>query len=487
MKYFICKFQKVFLLSLCALLILDVSANAQSSCISFEAPLSGAVFSTPSCTVALRVDCENVTKVELSARYFQEGNDSALIVSLGTITRPPYKLIWNTHNLPNQLFTGIGILAEATLANKEIQIARQEGIFFTHNPVKRKTIPVRYSVNSSDTKFAEEYVQKFSIDDNKISAEADFSWNEKGLNINVSVKDPAFYSTRPGSQLAEAGIEIMIDPARRKGAHPADSTLFFIVPLQGAPYKINYLAQISGGTFKLQAQSSKINFNYRTELREFKGYDISLTIPREIFGKTLPDTIGANIILRLQDEDGTVHKASLAGGNTNEMYSPISWADCVNLQKPLLMNSYIQWFMFFFAGLILSLIVYLIVSKIRKPQHLSNFERSEEEQRLFEQVKEIIDQDFVKKDLNIDHVAQKCGLEAPKLNTLVKRSTGFTFQNYLLYCRTEVAKERLRSSRSSEKTIADLCGFESAVEMEKCFAKFHHTSPYKFRMDQQVA
>ena len=487
MKYFICKFQKVFLPSLCAGLIFGASVNAQSSCIAFESPLSGSVFSAPSCTVALRVDCADVRKVELTARYFQEGTNNPVVVPLGTITRPPYKLIWNTHNLPNQLFTGIGILAEATLANNEIHIARQEGIFFTHNPVKRKTIPVRYFAGSSDMKVTEENSQKFSISGGKVSAAANFSWNEKGLNVNVSVKDPAFYSTRPGMQLSEAGIEIMIDPAGRKGAHPADSTLFFIVPLQGAPFKIDYLAQISAGTFKLQTQSSKVSFKHRADLKEFKGYDISLTIPREIFGRTLPDTIGLNIALRLQDEEGGMQKASLIGGSTYEMYSPISWADCVILKKPLLMEAFVQWFLFFFAGLILSLVTYLIVLKIRKPHHLSNFERSEEEKRLFDQVKEIIDQDFVKKDLNIDQVAQKCSLDAQKLNILVKRSTGFTFQNYLLYCRTEVAKERLRSSRSSEKTIADLCGFQNAVEMEKCFAKFHHTSPYKFRMDQQVA
>jgi len=487
MKYFICKFQKVFLVSLFTAFIFDVSLNAQTSCITFESPLSGTVFSTPSCTVALRADCANIRKVEFTARYFQAGTDSAIIVPLGTITRPPYKLIWNTHNLPNQLFTGIGILAEATLANNEIQIARQEGIFFTHNPVKRQTIPVRYSANSAEAKASEENTKKFVIDDSKISATANFSWNERGFNVNVSVKDPAFYSTRPGKQLNEAGIEVMIDPARRKGAHPADSTLFFIVPLQGAPYKINYLAQISAGTFRLNTKTSKVDYSYKTELREFKGYDISFTIPREAFGRALPDTIGANIALRLQDEEGTVHKVSLVGGSVFEMYSPIFWADCVKLKKPFLMNASVQWFMFFFAGLVLSFTAYLIISKIRRPQHLSNFERSEEEKRIFDQVKEIIDQDFVKKDLSLDQVAQKCAIDAQKLNTLIKRSTGFTFQNYLLYCRTEVAKERLRSSRSSEKTIADLCGFGSAVEMEKCFTKFHHTTPYKFRMDQQVA
>jgi two-component system response regulator YesN len=118
---------------------------------------------------------------------------------------------------------------------------------------------------------------------------------------------------------------------------------------------------------------------------------------------------------------------------------------------------------------------------------LSNFERSEEERGVFERVNSVIEQELIRKDLTIDQIAEKCKMEPHELNGLIKRNTGFSFVNYLLFCRTEVAKERLRSSRSSEKSIADLCGFSSAMEMEKCFAKFHRTTPYKFRSQQQVA
>jgi AraC-like DNA-binding protein len=477
----------LFSLSVSAILTLNIQAAAQSGCVTFESPLSGMVFSTPSCTVSLRVNCANVVKVELQARYFQEDNEEPVIVSLGTITRPPYKLIWNTRNLPNQLFTGIGILAEATLSNKEIQIARQEGIFFTHNPINRKVIPTRYSISAPDINKTEVKGQKFGIYDSQKSGRANFAWNEKEFIVRVSIKDPSFYSSQPGRRIADAGLEIMIDPARRKGAHPADSTLFFIVPLSGSPYKINYGAEVSGGTFKLLPTSSKINFNHSVELREFKGYDLQLSIPREVFGKSLPDTIGCNLILRLLDEEGQVQKVSLVGGSAYEMYSPIFWADCVRLPKPLLMNGALQWLLFFFVGLALSLAAYMFISKMRKPQHLSNFERSEEERKLFERIKNIIDQDIIKKDLDINYMAQRSGLPVTKLNNLIKRCTGLTFSNYLLFCRAELAKERLRSSRSSEKSIADLCGFSSAVEMEKCFVKFYRTTPYKFRMDQQVA
>jgi transcriptional regulator GlxA family with amidase domain len=52
--------------------------------------------------------------------------------------------------------------------------------------------------------------------------------------------------------------------------------------------------------------------------------------------------------------------------------------------------------------------------------------------------------------------------------------------------RIEIAKERLRSSNSSEAAIADMCGFKSVSEMEKYFRRFCHTSPYKYRVEQQV-
>jgi AraC-like DNA-binding protein len=419
-----------------------------------------------------------------------------VIVSFGTITRPPYKLIWKTDNIPNQLFTGIGILAEATIANSEVRIARQEGIFFKHKPIDRKVIPAPYApqrrnnfcVSTADPAM-DSVVQKFHIGDGQRAGSAIVAWNENGLIFHVTVNDNTFDSNASGKNLADAGIEILIDPARRRAPHPADSVLFFVVPLAGnpkpAPYRISYTAEISGdGAFKLVPQTSRVNYEYPVGLYEFKGYNVEVTIPNDVFGKSVPDTVGANIVLRLLDSAGNVHKVSLADGS---MYSPFCWSDYHRLPKPVYMNAGLQWSAFFVAGFLMAFLAYVIVLRMRKPQLLSSFERSEEDKVAFNRINGVIEQELIKKDLSLDYVAKKCSYEPQALNALIKRNTGFTFANYLQYCRTEVAKERLRSSRSSEKSIADLCGFTSAMDMEKCFAKFHHTTPYKFRIQQQVA
>jgi len=465
-------------------------ANAQSNCITFESPLAGSVIPEMSCTISLNVECRNVSKVDLQARYIPERSDSPMIVSLGTISRPPYKLIWNTYNLQNQLFTGIGILAEAAITGGAPQVARQEGIFLTHKPVARKKIPVPYSPAGAGAQSAggDAYAQEFkNIGDPQKSAFSAVAWNEKELSFYVSVKDPSFYSNQPGKNIADAGLEIMVDPTRKRAPHPAENTLFFVVPLSGAPYSVHYRTEIADGAFKPIPQSARVDYPYSVGISEFKGYTVQFSVPKEAFGKSMPDTISCNMALRLLDAAGKVQKVSLSGDNVYEMYSPFTWNDYYKLQKPLLMNSALQWGVFSAIGFFIALAVYALVSKLRKPQLISNFERSEEAKAVFERVNAVIEQELIKKDLKIDYVANRCGMDQQSLNNLIKRNTGFNFINYLQYCRSEVAKERLRSSRSSETSIADLCGFESAIEMEKCFGKFYHTTPYKFRTQQQVA
>ncbi len=462
-------------------------ANAQSNCITFESPLAGSVIPEMSCTISLNVECRNVSKVDLQARYIPEHSDSQMIVSLGTISRPPYKLIWNTYNLQNQLFTGIGILAEAAIIGGAPQVARQEGIFLTHKPVTRKDIPIPYSPIGAQNVDGDAYAQDFKgIVDPQKSARGTVTWNEKELFFHVSVKDPSFYSNQPGKNIADAGLEIMIDPTRKRAPYPTESTLFFVVPLSGAPYSVHYRAEIADGAFKPIPQSSHVNYAHSVGISEFKGYNIRISVPKEAFGRSMPDTISCNMALRILDAAGKVQKVALTGDNVYEMYSPFSWNDYYRLQKPLLMNSLLQWGVFSAIGFLIALAVYALVSKLRKPQLISNFERSEEAKAVFERINAVIEQELVKKELKIDYVANKCGMDQQALNNLIKRNTGFNFINYLQYCRSEVAKERLRSSRSSETSIADLCGFESAIEMEKCFGKFYHTTPYKFRMQQQV-
>jgi AraC-like DNA-binding protein len=463
-------------------------ASAQSNCITFESPLAGSVIPEMSCTISLNVECRNVSKVDLQARYIPEHSDSPMIVSLGTISRSPYKLIWNTYNLQNQLFTGIGILAEAAISGGAPQVARQEGIFLTHKPVERKIIPVPYSSGGTQGAAGDAYAQEFrKIRDPQKSAWGAVAWNEKELCFHVSVKDPSFYSNQPGKNIADAGLEIMIDPTRKRAPYPTENTLVFVVPLSGTPYSVRYRAEIADGAFKPIPQSSRIDNAHSVGISEFKGYNVRLSVPKEAFGKIMPDTISCNMALRILDAGGKVQKVSLTGNNVYEMYSPFTWNDYYRLPKPLFMNSALQWGVFSIIGFLIALAVYAVVSKLRKPQLISNFERSEEAKIVFERVNAVIEQELIKKDLKIDYVANKCGMDPPSLNALIKRNTGFNFINYLQYCRSEVAKERLRSSRSSETSIADLCGFDSAIEMEKCFSKFYHTTPYKFRTQQQVA
>ena len=478
-----------FLISAASAVFAVDAPNTQQNCISFDSPRAGAVFSAPSWTVSLNVACEKVLKVELHAQYFMGNSDRREVILLGTFTRPPYKLIWNTSNYPNQLLTGAVIEAEATLQGGATQLTRQEGIFLTHRPIVRKSIPVPYALNVQPSLNNAAFAQKFDMGAPHKSAVSVVVWNEKGMVFHVSVDDPSFDSKQPGRNMADAGLEVLIDPARRRSPYPTGSDMFFVIPLRSTPpYRVAHSAEIEDGAFRLVHQTKTVNNPPPTVgLRPIGGYSITFTVPREAFGRAMPDTFAANMALRVFDDNGQVRRISLTDGGVREMHSPFSWHDYHRLPKPLLMNITFQWLIFSALGFLLSLGVYALIIKIRKPQLLSNFERSEEDKSLFERVNRVIEQELVKADLTLEHVASKCGMEPLEINGLIKRSTGFNFMNYLQFCRTEVAKERLRSSRLSEKTIADLCGFANAIEMERCFAKFHHTTPYRFRNQQQVA
>ena len=73
-----------------------------------------------------------------------------------------------------------------------------------------------------------------------------------------------------------------------------------------------------------------------------------------------------------------------------------------------------------------------------------------------------------------------------RIDRLLKKYAGQPFHPYLAGLRIAVAKERLRSSNANEATVAELCGFRNVEEMERMFLKYSRTTPYKFRLEQQV-
>ena len=65
------------------------------NCIHFVLPDQGSVIDIPSCTLQVDAKCENIKSVEFQARYFKTNNDTPVISSLGIISRPPFKLVWD--------------------------------------------------------------------------------------------------------------------------------------------------------------------------------------------------------------------------------------------------------------------------------------------------------------------------------------------------------------------------------------------------------
>jgi YesN/AraC family two-component response regulator len=154
--------------------------------------------------------------------------------------------------------------------------------------------------------------------------------------------------------------------------------------------------------------------------------------------------------------------------------------------KPMIKNRLLIWSGAFLCGLLLALILTTIVKKIKMPRVKKAIEKTEAEQNLFDNLKEAIDRQITYKKFTSDIASRELHISSKKLNDMIKNLTGLSFQNYLMYSRIEIAKERLRSSYCNESTIADACGFKDEAELEKYFLKFEHTTPAKYRQKQQV-
>jgi transcriptional regulator GlxA family with amidase domain len=146
-----------------------------------------------------------------------------------------------------------------------------------------------------------------------------------------------------------------------------------------------------------------------------------------------------------------------------------------------------MWTIFFISGFVITFIIYQILLSLKKPQKIIQFERSEAEQQQFDRIKEAIESKVTQKNLSHERFAHELKMSHKKLNKLIKKFTGMSFHNYLMFCRTEIAMERLRSSHCSEASIAESCGFSSVHELEKYFFKFHRTTPFKYRSQQQIS
>ncbi len=455
-------------------------------CIHFVLPEPGSVIDIPSCTLQVNTECESIKNVEFQARYFKADNDTPVISSLGIISRPPFKLVWDVSKIPNQLLSGVSFLAEATFSKDSAETVKREGIFFIHQKVTRPSLIIPYEFSGTKELLTDSIV--FTPPRSAMAIAGSIYWNEKDLTVIVDVKDPLFYVNMTRENLAGLGLEVLIDPSSGRKPYPHKDVHIYNVPLYGNAYRMIYkpVYDDSGG-FTLASKSIPGDFNVSIEKGDFKGFKICFPIPIKEFSDSLPKSFGMNLIVKTLGEGNQVVRTPWVNGNVLEAYSPYIWGTISLQPKPFFKNRILMWSIFFVAGFIFTFIIYQILLSFKKPQKIVRFERSEAEQQQFDRVKEALEGKVTQKNLSNDRFAHELKMSYKRLNKMIRKFTGMSFHNYLMFIRTEIALERLRSSHSSEASIAESCGFSSVHELEKYFFKFHRTTPFKYRSQQQIS
>lgn len=478
--------KSVFLIfNLCFLVLLTSSVHSDK-CITFSSPAQGSIINAPICTLQVDDNCNLVKKVEFQARYFKFGSDTPVVTSLGIISRPPFKFLWDVSDIPNQLLSGVAFFAEATLKGDSMETARREGVFFTQHEVIRPALSIPYEFTGTK-EFVHDSI-KIAAPRSAMAITGSIYWNEKDLSVLIDVKDPLFYVNMSRENLASLGVEILIDPNSSRKPFPHKDVHIYNVPLYGNPYRIIYKPVFDdSGSFSLASKSLPCDFKVNVTKEDFKGFKIHVPIPLKEFSDSLPKKFGLNLIVKTMGENNQVVRTPWVKCNLFEGYSPFVWGTAQLQSKPFFKNRLLMWGIFFSVGFIFTFIFFQIFTSFKRTPQVVRFEKSEEEQQQFDRIKDVIERKVTQKNIPPERFAYELKISNKKFSKLVKKFTGMSLNNYLMYCRTEIAMERLRSSHCSEASIAESCGFANVRELEKYFLKFQHTSPFKYRSEQQVS
>jgi AraC-like DNA-binding protein len=462
------------------------SGGIAQQCISFVSPVTGEVITTPVCSLLVeKGKCSHsIRKVEFQARFFTTGADTPTVVGIGSVSRPPYSIVWNLSDIPNQYFSGASFYAEATLSNGEVESARREGVFFLHQKVDRLEYDVPFAFSGTRKVDADPIL--LPANRPEVTITAAIYWNEKELVFIVNVRDPKFTIKASPDLLAAQGIEILLDPLQERKPFPGKDVFLFAVPLSGKPYRIMYKpVPDDSGSFTFLTSTSLSDIKVVIKKKEQQGFSIYCPLPAGIFGNKIPEKLSCNLVAKTLDSELKVKRTSWIKASLYDTYSPYIWGELKLIPRSYIMNRPLFAIVFFGIGFLLTLLVSALVMMLSRPAIKNITEQSDEDRQQFTAIREVLDS-FVVANVSIDAAAKALNMTPRKLGLLLRRTTGMTFQNYMMYARIEIAKERLRSSHCTEETIALACGFHSPAEMEKFFIRFHRQTPAKFRAEHQV-
>ncbi len=463
---------------------LYVNAAGASPCLNIESPVEGAVVSSPVCTVAVSA-CDQISSVNFVAHFGSPDVKGDTVLLLGHIIHPPFRLLWNTSEIPNQLYRGMSFSAVATLRTGERQSQWVGGVFIANKPFASPVASIPFAANTGFPLFSRAISSGRTPIEVKVSA----CRTRDGVKFFAVVAAPAVFSSAGKERLREAGMEICIDPGLSRKPYPPYDAFSLAIPLEGAPFKTRY-RPVSGpnGSFDVTASKEACTCVYEINKKDDKGFDITATVPASLFGPQIPDSFGCNVIVRLPGDSNQAVRVSWTDAPPGMTFSPFYWGTVLVLPRPLSGAPRVLWLLSFGAGLVLALLTGTIFLLFRKRSvSIEKFEQSEEEKELSDQIYQFIDESVTRNDLTLHWVAEKLGLAPRKVESVIRKHKGKTFRDFIMFLRIEIARERLRSSHSSEPSIAESCGFKTVGEMKKFFAKFYRTTPAKFRKENQVA
>ena len=106
-------------------------------------------------------------------------------------------------------------------------------------------------------------------------------------------------------------------------------------------------------------------------------------------------------------------------------------------------------------------------------------------QKLVERVCRTIDRQLQDKwsaqSISVAKVAAALGISAGHLSRVFKRTTGFTFERYLMMQRVKAAKRMLLEPLATISEVSESCGFSDSAYFARVFRKVAGCSPTEYR------
>lgn len=478
------------LLTLFSLLWAITPATAQidsTFCLRLASPRPGSTLTTSVCTLKVEA-CAPLIWVRYSARYM-DLHGLPVVAIINQTNTPPFSVIWNMDSVPNQLLEGATISCDAGFAKKTYGNQFLGTLFLAHHKIAIPDIELPFALDIFPK--SKKPLITMTADSSLTNVSVYATWNKSGISIKAIVDDPLFNPATDKAQLANMGIELLLDTSANHSVIPGSSVFDLIFPLSG-PAMFQKFRPVFDSTGKFHLDKTTITWpeSFNCGPAKPQGFFVECIIPVSLFGNSLPHIFTANIVAQTLDERSNLVRISWAQKNGQNIYSPFTWGTIRLEPVPgYLQNRWLIGSCTFLAGLFAALLLGFIVIFVRrkwiKPQ--PNKQPSEADLQSLNLIQQTIEDCVTDKNFSIESLSLNAGLSAQQINRLFKKYMRRTFLSHLALSRIEIAKERLRSSRSSEAFIAASSGFDTVKQMQKLFWKYFKISPANFRKVNQIS